>query len=107
MTSIANLDEFMDVPWWPRDREARVTEGPGGHEKELVLNIDGYDHNEFIPEDVVDVLRNLLPPTWYVESRGTRIEIHPSGVFAGGFTPVKDKALIEIALARMGLRVSV
>lgn len=83
------LSEWQEVDWWPTGREHQIHAGSAGHERELVLNIDGYgwgSTEETIPTLVVEALATLLPQSWKVESRGTRIECHPTGRLFNGFT---------------------
>jgi hypothetical protein len=46
----------------------------------------------------------LLPETWKVESRGTRIEVHPAGHYNGGWDAFDVNAVTDV-LREMGLRV--
>jgi hypothetical protein len=89
---------WKTCPWWPVGRSYKIHVGVAGHDRELVLNIDDYDYHEPIPSLVVGALRALLPVTWKVESRGSRIECHPSGQFAGGFQP-GDADILDAAAA--------
>jgi hypothetical protein len=102
------LTEFMSMDWWPHGGETFISAGFAGHEREIVVNIDGYD-NPFelrrrVPEQVAEAVGWLLP-TWYIQNRSTRIECHPSGSFAGGYKPEDLTALAE-ALERIGLNVT-
>jgi hypothetical protein len=96
------VTEWRTMPWWPNGYPARIFAGIAGHDRELVVNIDGYDHDEQIPEFVGLVLASLLPESWMLENRGTRIEVHPSGHFAGGFNDV-DIPVLTTALVKLGL----
>lgn len=99
-------EEWLDMPWWPLGREARIHAGAVGHDREIVVNIDDYDHpfTSPIPDLFVEVFAAQLPDSWKVESRSTRIEIHPSGHFAGGFN-ADDVAAVARALNELGLDV--
>jgi hypothetical protein len=85
--------------------DARREAGWAGHDREIVVNIDGYDHGIPVPDYVFGALREALPESWYLENRGSRIEIHPSGRFAGGFHP-DDVEAVKLALAEVGLVVA-
>jgi hypothetical protein len=101
----ADVEFWRSLPWWPEGRAARVHAGLVGHDREIVVNIDGYGYGreeEFIPVDVSEVLKTLLPEGWMSENRGTRIEIHPSGHFAGGYSD-GDVEEIKRALGELGL----
>lgn len=93
-----SLSEWREMPWWPNGMEARLNAGYAGHDREIVLVLDGYDYREMIPEVVADVIQELLPEGWMVENRGTRLEAHPSGHFAGGYSET------DLPLARQALR---
>lgn len=99
------LSELKTLNWWPGGRDARVTAGFAGHDYEIVVNIDGYDSKEYIPAPVVSIFTASLPESWKVESRGTRIEVHPSGRFAGGYAP-DDLPVVVDALKQMGLNIT-
>lgn len=76
--------------------------GPGGHDREIVVGFDGrYNWDHEIPELVVGAFTSKLPESWKVESRGTRIEVHPFGHFAGGFH-ADDAETIMRALTEVG-----
>ena len=98
------LAEWREMPWWPNGRGASIMAGFAGHDREIVVNIDGYDHpfERAIPQHFVAVLKGELPDHWFVESRSTRIEVHPSGAFAGGYDPA-DIETTKAALERVGL----
>lgn len=102
------IEEWRTMPWWPNGRDAKVTAGFAGHDREIVVNIDGYglgntrDDDDMIPSNLVSVLAAELPETWKIENRGSRIEIHPSGRYAGGFAP-EDLSVVKDALERIGL----
>jgi hypothetical protein len=102
------LTEFMSLDWWPHGRRARVTAGFVGHDREIVVNIEGYDHpfeeGRMVPEQVAEGLGWLLP-TWYIQNRSTRIECHPTGGFAGGYQP-EDLDVVAEALGKLGLDVT-
>lgn len=75
---------------------AMIRPGWTGHDREIVVNlgyrasgsteVEEYSHDFPIPRMVETQIVNSLPDTWKIENRGSRIEIHPSGHFAGGFT---------------------
>jgi hypothetical protein len=65
---------------------AMVRWGWAGHDREIVINIENYDYENPIPREVETQIVNYLPDTWKIENRGSRIEVHPSGHFAGGFS---------------------
>lgn len=96
------LNVLTACEWWPR--EARINAGIPGHDREIVAVLEGYDWDAPIPEIVVDGVRTVLPASWMVENRGTRIEIHPTGRFAGGFT---RENVAEVADALGKLRIVV
>lgn len=100
------LAQWRAIPWWPEGHEALLDAGYPGHDREITVNIDGFDgYHTQIPEDLVALLRQLLPETWKLENRGSRIEIHPSGRFAGGFEDA-DIDTVAAALPHLGLQVS-
>jgi hypothetical protein len=109
MTEHRYLDlELSDVrtwPWWPDREEARISAGFTGHENEIVVTIDPWDDpfERPVPDLFVDFLASMLPETWKLQNRSTRIEIHPSGHFNGGWH-VDDLHAVGSALADMGLR---
>jgi hypothetical protein len=102
------LTEFMSLDWWPHGREALISAGFAGHDREIVVNIDGYDQpfqeGRMVPEQVAEAVGYLLP-TWFVQNRSTRIECHPSGGFAGGYEPEDLNTLAQV-LERIGLNVT-
>jgi hypothetical protein len=98
------IEEWRAMSWWPEGREASIYAGLTGHEGEIVVNIDGYDWDKPIPWGVVEVFEELLPETWKVESRGTRIEVHPAGHYNGGWDAFDVNAVTDV-LREMGLRV--
>jgi hypothetical protein len=100
------LTEFMSLDWWPRNRLAQISAGFAGHENEIVVNIDGYDHpfERQVPEQVAEGLGWLLPE-WYIQNRSTRIECHPSGSFAGGYAS-EDLEKLSNALTTLGMVVN-
>lgn len=97
-----SLSEWLIMPWWPRGEDARVVNGPPGHESEIVIN---YDCPEDVRRPVAEVIIALLPHYWKVEDRGTRIEVHPSGRFAGGVAP-GDINITETAVSGAGFVLS-
>ena len=102
------LAEFMSLDWWPHGRTAQISAGFAGHDREIVVNIDGYDNpftkGRMVPEQVAEAVGWLLP-TWLVENRSTRIECHPSGGFAGGYKPEDIETLAGV-LEQIGLGVT-
>lgn len=101
------LDEYRTFPWWPNGRKVRVTAGFAGHDREIVVSIDGYggsplDESTFIPSLLDECLAQELPDSWFIENRGTRIEVHPSGRFAGGYEP-EHLDIVAEALEKLGL----
>jgi hypothetical protein len=99
-----SLEEWQEMPWWPRGATTRVGAGYAGHDREIVVNFDDFWNEKLIPDPVFDVLAATLPGTWKVESRGTRIEVHPSGRFNGGYTDT-DIELTEHTLTALGFTV--
>ena len=63
----------------------RIAYGLPGHENEFCVNFTEYNHayafyENFIPDSMADKIEEALAPYgFYVENRGTRIEILPSG----------------------------
>lgn len=99
------LGEWRAMPWWPEGRAARVYPGMTGHDREIVVNIDGYGSGkdeEHIPGSFLDVLRHVAPSRWKMENRSTRIEVHPTGRLFGGYTATDVDLLME-ALRRAGM----
>lgn len=96
-----SLAEWQEMSWWPRQTEARVNAGYAGHAREIVAILDAYDYKEMIPEVVAEVLSALLPAGWKVENRGTRLELHPSGHYNGGYTEADVQSARE-ALSTAG-----
>lgn len=100
------LDEWRACEWWPNGKDARVEAGPVGHESELVVNIgelgeyDGWRNP--LPRPVAEVFAALLPDVWKVQDRGSRIEVHPTGLLYGGFHASTDLPECERALREMG-----
>lgn len=97
------LRYWRELPWWPEGQAADVQLGPPGHDREIVVSFAGYytsEEGNHVPDLVVEMFTQLLPDSWKVESRGSRIEVHPSGHFAGGFhaddTPTVLRALTEV-----------
>lgn len=72
-----------------------------GHDREITVNFPEYDHNCFIPQGLEVRIRAELPATWQMDNRGTRLEIHPSGRFAGGVHE-DDIAVVQRALELIG-----
>lgn len=97
------LSFWRSCSWWPEGREARVNGGYAGHDFELTVNVEGYEDDEKLPQAVTQVLEALLPDDWKVDDRGTRIEVHPTGTFAGGYTNF-DVTLLRACLDAMGLK---
>lgn len=105
----AEMDTWRLFTWWPTGK-ATIHAGQPGHEREIVVNFDAYrgynvpqgEPDEMIPDVVTEIFTALLPETWKVQSRGTRLEVHPSGHFAGGFDKL-DVGDVETALRIMGL----
>ena len=97
--TLEELAEFKSYDWWPS--EARINAGFAGHDREIVVNVDDYDWRDPIPDLVVEALSDQLPD-WMIENRGTRIECHPTGHFAGGFEPEHIPQVIT-ALDAIGL----
>ena len=99
------VGEWRAMAWWPESREALVMAGYPGHDHEITVNIDGYDaFDQHIPDQLVELLRLLLPETWKLENRGSRIELHPSGRLFGSFSP-SDIDLVAQTLPELGLTV--
>jgi hypothetical protein len=100
------LAEWREMPWWPNGRGASIMAGFAGHDREIVVNIDGWDspleEGRHIPQHFCEIFKAELPPAWKVENRSTRIEVHPSGMFAGGYEP-EDVETTRAALERVGL----
>jgi hypothetical protein len=102
------LSEWRQMPWWPNDEEARIHAGQAGHDREIVLNVGNlgtYTWNDPIPDIIVMAVKASLPDSWQVDDRGTRIEIHPTGRFAGGFT-LADVELVKSILPSLGFVLS-
>jgi hypothetical protein len=96
------LSFWRSCSWWPPENtKATVTAGVPGHERELVVNLEGYDLDNRIPTAVFDILVDIMPQDWKFEYRGSRIECHPTGVFAGGFTQF-DCDLLKASLFGLG-----
>jgi len=100
-----SLEDWQDTSWWaPADqRGARVTAGQAGHEHEIVVNFDFWYTDRFIPRIVEEFVQQEVPETWKVESRGTRLEVHPSGRYAGGWCEDDVKEL-KIILDDLGFQ---
>jgi hypothetical protein len=99
------LSEWQEMDWWPTGQETLVLAGHAGHDREITVTIDGFDYDNPIPKHFEFILKDHLPLTWYVENRGTRIELHPSGSFAGGYD-LPDLDTTKQALEALGLRVT-
>jgi hypothetical protein len=98
------LTELRGLPWWPHGWDANIQLGPAGHDREITIGFNyRYDWDNPIPNMIVEAFTAQLPETWKVESRGTRIEVHPSGHFAGGFAP-DDAHDVARALAAVGFK---
>lgn len=103
-----SLEEYKSYEWWPLGREATVLYGVAGHEREFTVSIAGYSYyedEEPIPQAVAEELALLLPGM-YLENRGSRIEVHPSGQLFKQVSPAEvEKAFTELerALAEIGL----
>lgn len=102
------MAELRGLEWWPHGWDANIMLGPGGHDREIVVGFDGrYEwhpgENNDINPLIVEAFAAQLPETWKVESRGTRIEVHPTGRFAGGFKP-DDAHDVARALAEIGFK---
>jgi len=104
------LSEWLSMPWWPHGCEAQVMPGPGGHDREIVVNFGdaafdggdpGLNFRSRILGPVFDALVAALPREWSIDNRGTRIEVHPSGRFAGGFT-ADDVEIVRAATLKLG-----
>ena len=100
------LAEWKSIPWWPNETEVRVAAGYAGHDREITVNFSAYDgYEEQIPHMVFDVIVALCPEGWFVENRGSRIELHPSGRFAGGYSDA-DIETAKAALSQAGFLVA-
>lgn len=55
----------------------RVRYGSSGHTWEYVITSPSYDHENFWPQDLEEDLRAALPEGWWLENRGSRLEVHP------------------------------
>jgi len=107
-TQNEDLAFWRSMPWWPEGREAHIYAGVVGHDREIVVNIEGYGHGRdevYIPTAIIDALKLVLPEGWKLENRGSRVEIHPSGRFAGGFSDA-DVDEVGRALGELGLVLS-
>ena len=85
---------------------AIVLAGHAGHDREITVTLDEYGYGyrydlgrnlESIPRHVEDEFVAALPAAWKIENRGTRLEVHPSGHFAGGY----ERADVEAVLAAL------
>lgn len=101
ISSGLTLAEWREMPWWPNGTDARVAAGYTGHDQEITVNFEAYSFGECIPGPVGDVLSAALPEHWSVDNRDTRIEVHPSGRFAGGYT-AEDIEVVNRALTTLG-----
>ncbi len=94
---------------WPHNATAIIIPGGGGHEQEITLSFadsEGgpvFDWDNSIPDFVEGLVRSALPETWRIDSRGTRLEIHPSGRFYGGFDDF-DVAAVERVAVELGFK---
>jgi len=79
---------------------AIVRPGWAGHDREIVVNIEDHDHDNPIPREVEDRIRLYLPDEWKIENRGSRLEVHPTGHFAGGFSE-HDVFILNAALVHL------
>ena len=96
---------MTEMSWWPKDVGVVIHGGQAGHDREIVISFGGYYSWENPVNDLVlEAIVKSLPDSWKVESRGTRIEIHPSGHFAGGFSEA-DVATVVRALPPVGFRI--
>ena len=96
------ISDLREMSWWPNGQEARIHAGQPGHQYEIVLNIGDYDLEPGgIPDLVEEAIAAVLPDSWKVANRTTRLELHPAGHFAGGFM-VSDVQLVEQALPQLG-----
>lgn len=109
--------EFYDEPltfWqglamWPHGASACIIPGGGGHEQEITLSFHDdageplFEWDKPIPDYLEGLVRSGLPETWRVDSRGTRLEIHPSGRFNGGFDEL-DVNAVERAVVELGFK---
>jgi hypothetical protein len=96
-------ESFQNAEWWPNGKASTIYAGIPGHDREIVINIDGYSVEEPIPELVAKAIANGLPESWKVENRGSRIEVHPSGSYNGGWNE-QDIEATRIALVAIGTR---
>ena len=91
---------------------ATIFAGQGGHEHELVVNLEGYGHHgsrgdlTAIPEAVEGAIADGLPESWKIDNRGSRLEIHPSGRRYAGWDDL-DVAAVEACLQALGYTVKV
>lgn len=90
---------------------AIVLAGHAGHDREITVTLEDYGHGPPldrslgpIPVLVEHEFVKSLPETWKIENRGSRLEVHPSGHFAGGFS-AEDTATVLAALAALGYEV--
>jgi hypothetical protein len=101
------LSVWQSAEWWPK-QGALVQAGPAGHDHEITVTLWDFDHTNQIPEIVELAVRQALPETWKIDNRGTRLEIHPSGRFAGGFcaddVAAVERALVELRVGQVELR---
>jgi hypothetical protein len=87
------LSNWREIPWWPKG-DATLHLAAAGHDREIVVNIEGVDYYEPIPRPWFEFLVSLLPESWKLENRGTRIEIHPSGRLFNGFSDMDVSAVL-------------
>lgn len=96
-----NVTELKILSWWPLHTEARIHAGQPGHEKEIVVNFSTYHQDNYINDLVYDAFVDELPESWKIENRSTRIEVHPSGRFFGGYC-TDDIHAVKRALTQLG-----
>lgn len=89
------------MPWWPNGTVARVAAGYAGHDREIVITFDVYDHENYVNDIVLEALITLLPDHWKIEDRGTRVEVHPTGRLFGGYTD-EDIETVRRTLPELG-----
>lgn len=85
---------------------ASIRPGWAGHDREICVNIGSDDYGEDINWADALEITEALPETWMIENRGTRLEVHPTGHFARGYTD-EDVALLDETLQGLGYRTKV
>lgn len=99
------LSELRGFPDFPRDPRVWIIPGGAGHEKEITVtfahNYDGYETH--IPEYLCALVEALVPDTWKVDNRGSRLEFHPSGRHYDGWCE-DDVLTIVYAMYELGLK---